>query len=158
MLDIRAAQPSDAAAISKLVSALVAKFIAPDCTPAGAEILLKSMSAQAIAGYISQPNVDYQLATLEGELVAVVATRDNSHLYHLFVAEAYQGRGYARLLWQQAKERCIARAATKVFTVNASLYAEALYRRLGFVAMQGRREQQGIVDVPMQLTLDVDQP
>lgn len=151
MLDIRAAEPSDAAAISALVSALVAKFIAPDCTPAGAEILLKSMSAQAVAGYISQPNFDYQLATLDGELVAVVATRDNSHLYHLFVAEPYQGRGYAGLLWQQAKKRCIARAGTKIFTVNASPYAEALYRRFGFVAIQGRREQQGIVDVPMQL-------
>ena len=151
MLDIRAAEPSDAAAISALVSALVTQFIVPDCSSAGAAILLNSMTTAAIAGYISQPNFDYQVATLEGELVAVVATRDNSHLYHLFVAEAYQGRGYARLLWQQAKRRCFERAGTKIFTVNASPYAEALYRRFGFVAIQGRREQQGIVDVPMQL-------
>lgn len=151
MLHIRAAGPLDAAAISKLVSALVTQFIVPDCTPAGAAILLNSMTTAAIAGYISQPNFDYQLAELEGELVAVVATRDNSHLYHLFVAEAYQGRGYARLLWQQAKTRCMARAGTRLFTVNASPYAEALYRHLGFVAIEGRRENHGIVDVPMQL-------
>ena len=104
MLHIRPAEPSDAAAISELVSALVTKFIAPDCSPSGAVILLNSMTTEAIAGYISQANFDYQLATLEGELVAVVATRDNSHLYHLFVAEAYQGRGYATLLWQQAQK------------------------------------------------------
>lgn len=152
MLHIRPAEPSDAVAISTLVSALVTKFIVPDCSPSGAVILLNSMTAAAIAGYISQPNFDYQLATLQGELVAVVATRDNSHLYHLFVAEPYQGRGYAALLWQQAKKRCIDRAGSKVFTVNASPYAEGLYQRLGFVAMQGRRENHGIVDVPMQLT------
>lgn len=156
MLHIRPAEPSDAAAISALVSALVTKFIAPDCSPSGAVILLNSMTTEAIAGYISQANFDYQLATLEGELVAVVATRDNSHLYHLFVAEAYQSRGYAALLWQQAKKRCIARAGTQLFTVNASPYAESLYRRFGFVATQGRRESHGIVDVPMQLQLAAD--
>lgn len=92
MLSIRQATPSDAPAISVLLQDLTRRFIAPDCSSEGAALLLQSMSESAIAGYIQQANFDYLLGELDGELVAVVATRDNSHLYHLFVASHCQGR------------------------------------------------------------------
>lgn len=153
MLQIRHAEPADAVAISTLVQQLTLRYITPDCTEEGTALLLKSMSAEAIGGYIQQSHFDYLLGEVDGELVAVVATRDNSHLYHLFVASHCQGRGYAGELWTAAKTRCLQRANTRVFTVNASLAAVAVYQRFGFVVVAGRREAQGIVDVPMQLLL-----
>lgn len=153
MLSIRQATPSDAPAISVLLQDLTRRFIAPDCSSEGAALLLRSMSENAIAGYIQQANFDYLLGELDGELVAVVATRDNSHLYHLFVASHCQGRGYATRLFAEAKKRCLQRANTAIFTVNSSLYAQPLYQRLGFVAVGGQRNTQGIRDVPMQLLL-----
>jgi len=153
MFTIRPASLSDAAAISALLQDLTRRFIAPDCTGEGAALLLQAMSESAIAGYIQQPNFDYLLGEMNAELVAVVATRDNSHLYHLFVASHCQGKGYAAKLFAEAKARCLQRADTKIFTVNSSLYALPVYQHLGFVAVGGQRDTQGIRDVPMQLVL-----
>lgn len=111
------------------------------------------MSESAIAGYLQQTNFDYLLGELDGELVGVVAMRDNSHLYHLFVASHCQGRGYAAKLFAKAKARCLQRSDTKIFTVNASLYAVPVYQRLGFTAVGDQRENYGIRDLPMQLVL-----
>ena len=50
------------------------------------------MNEEAIAGYLSE-GYDYLVAEEQGKLVGVVATREDRHLFHLFVADAYQGRG-----------------------------------------------------------------
>lgn len=48
----------------------------------------------------------------------VVGVRDNSHLYHLFVAKPFQGCGLGRRLWEHAKAQYLAAGNPGVFTVN----------------------------------------
>lgn len=151
-MNIRKAEATDVAAISKLVSRLTRETIAHDFTPEARTLLLVSMNEEAVGGYLNE-GYDYLVAEESGRLVGVVATRDDTHLFHLFVAESHQGQGLSRKLWEQALERCRQRSGGERFTVNSSLNAVGVYRRFGFVADSAAISKKGVVVVPMTLTL-----
>jgi len=142
----------DAQEISELIAPLLRKYILPTCTAQGSEILLSSMDANSIAKYI-QSGFVYHKGVEQEQLMGIVGMRDNSHLYHLFVTEAYHGKGLATLLWNRAKAQCCADGNKGEFTVNSAINAVGLYRKLGFSQVSGIRERFGIKDVPMQLVL-----
>ena len=149
-LDIRKAKPGDAESISKLVSKLSAKYIAHELTADGAEHLLASMNPDAIKKYIHS-GFEYHVAETDRRVVGVVGIRDNSHLYHLFVAEKYQRQGIARKLWLHAMETCLSNGNPGEFTVNSSAYAVGVYEQFGFIAQSGPEEKEGVVYIPMKL-------
>jgi GNAT superfamily N-acetyltransferase len=146
-LDIIKATVEDAPAISRLISSLVRFFtLRPD--GAGAEDFLKTISPDAVAGYLADPRFAYFKAMENGTLAGVVAVRDTSHIYHLFVDESFQRRGLSRQLWNHA--RVVVRDASPgYFTVNSTPYAQPVYERFGFVATGPRVETKGIAFVPM---------
>jgi len=151
-LRIRAATPEDSESISKLICDLVEKFIARDFSSQGREFLLSSMTANAISQKM-QSGYRYHVAEVNGMLLGVVAVKDNTHLYHLFVAEQYQRKGIARKLWQFAMKECLSKGNTGEFTVNSSAYALGVYKKLGFVAQAGPKETNGVVFYPMKLVI-----
>lgn len=147
---VRSATEADARRVSSLIHCLSKPFmLSPDGT--GAELFLESISEQAIHGYIAGNRFLYLVSEVEDQLVAVAALRDNSHLYHLFVAPAYQGKGLGRRLWLLVKDAGLRAGNTGRFTVNSSLNAVAVYERFGFVATGPRVEKHGVAFVPMQL-------
>jgi len=151
-MEISKATVVDAKAISELIIPLVRKYILPTCSGDGAKVLLESMNTLSITGYIDS-GFNYHIAMEQGEVLAVVGVRNNSHLYHLFVKEQYQGRGLAIKLWELVKNECLSQGNSGVFTVNSAVNAAQLYRKLGFIEQSGIRERAGIKDIPMQLTI-----
>ena len=145
---IRLATIEDAAAISNLITPLAEKYIAHEFADSGAKALLESLNPQAIARYIDS-GYRYHVVEQQGVLIGVAATRDYSHLYHLFVAESSQGRGLARRLWQTAKEASQSAGHRGDFTVNSSRFAVGLYEKLGFVREGPEVERGGVIAVPM---------
>jgi N-acetylglutamate synthase-like GNAT family acetyltransferase len=97
-MQVRSATVADAERISSLIRSLSASFLLSQ-DGLGAERFLESITKQAIGGYIVASNFSYLVAEAENELVGLTALRDNSHLYHLFVAQAHQGKGLGRSLW-----------------------------------------------------------
>ena len=83
----------------------------------------------------------------------VIAMRDHSRLYHLFVAQAQQRRGIATQLWQHARQHAITAGNPQRISVNATLYAQPIYEHYGFRTSGPKVETKGIVFVPMQLAL-----
>lgn len=150
MMRTRAAILTDSENISELISGLSAKFITGKFSSTGRAHLLSTMTPQAIENFI-QSGYRYHVAEMDDKLVAVVAVKDDKHLYHLFVAEQYQRQGIAKKLWQLAMEECINNENTSEFTVNSSEYAQEVYERLGFVARSGPRVKEGVVFIPMSL-------
>jgi GNAT superfamily N-acetyltransferase len=131
-MQIRLATKDDATAISGLIRPLAERDIAQEYSAEGADNLLGSMSPEAIERYLSE-NYRYHVAEENGELAGVVATWENRHLYHLFVAEAFQRQGLARRLWEIARQACLEAGGSGTFTVNSSRFAVGVYQRLGFV-------------------------
>lgn len=152
-LRIRTAVPEDSESISRLVCALVEKFIVKEFTSRGRVFLLGTMTANAIRQKI-QSGYRYRVAEIDGVLTGVVAVRDNVHLYHLFVAEQFQRKGIAKRLWQFAMRECLSKGNTGEFTVNSSAYALDFYKKLGFVSQSGPKEKNGVVFYPMKLVIE----
>lgn len=149
-LTIRAATPNDAAAISALIAPLL-PLLTMEPDGAGAEKFIATMQAPAIARVLADARYDYLLGHVNGELAGVVAVRDHKHLFHMFVASTWQGRGFGKRLWQAARDRALPNNAKGAFTVNASAFAFEMYRHLGFVETAPRAEHDGIVYIPMRL-------
>ncbi|MEZ9074090.1 GNAT family N-acetyltransferase, partial [Vibrio splendidus] len=91
--------------------------------------------------------------TANDEVVGVAGVRDNSHLYHLFVDDNFQGNGLSRQLWEAVKEESIKNGNSGIFTVNSAVNAESVYSRFGFKRTEGIRNRQGMIDIPMLLDL-----
>lgn len=151
-MHIRPATVGDAAVISALILG-VSRFFTLHPDGEGAEAFLATVSAEAIGGYLASPAYAYLVAEEEGVLAGVVAVRDNTHLYHLFVAPAFHGRGLARQLWGAARDAALRAGNPGEFTVNSSIYAIPVYERFGFVPTGPRLEQNGIAFLPMKLVL-----
>lgn len=113
----------------------------------GAERFLAGITPQAILGYVTSTHFHYLIAEDGADLAGAVALRDGRHLFHLFVAPAYQRQGLARALWAAVQQG--AAKDLETFTVNASPNAVAVYERLGFTAHGPRTEVNGIAFVPM---------
>ena len=149
-MKIEPASIGDAQRISEMIQSLSPPFfLSPG--GAGAESFLASISQAAIERYISADNFSYFVAEADGELVGVVAMRDQGHLYHLFVAQRFQGQGFARELWRFIKVHAIQRGHFGKFTVNSSLNAIPVYEAFGFNATGPKVEMNGVAFQPMQL-------
>ena len=150
MITIRPATISDALAISTLISD-VKHFFTLKQNGEGADAFLKSISAEAISSYIVDDRYSYFVAVVEDELAGVVAMRDNSHLFHLFVAPRFQRRRIAAQLWRFARANAVEAGNQEGFTVNSTLFALHVYESFGFQIAGERIEKHGIVFVPMRM-------
>lgn len=151
---IRLAIPEDARAIGIIVRRGTRRSVLPDQSAAAGAYLLTTMTARAERERMRE-GYRYHVAEVDGSVVGVVATREDRHLYRLFVSTRFQRRGIARALWRKALADCRKRADTRIFTVNASARAVPAYLRMGFVAT-GRAEVKGpgVVTTPMVYRLD----
>lgn len=149
-MNIRPATIADAEAISALIIELSDPFYTSP-TRDGAEPFLASVSTEAQRNYMAAGNFSYHVAESDGRLVAVVALRDNSHLFHLFVAKPLQGSGLARRLWNIVKTNAMAAGNPGQFTVNSSPNAVPIYEKFGFVRRGEVQYMHGISCQPMQL-------
>lgn len=148
---IRPAAPGDADAISALIRGFAPTFtVHPD--GAGAEAFFAQITPDSIAGFLASPDYAYLVAEEDGTLAGAVAIRGNTHLYHLFVHPAFQGRGLSRQLWEAAREAAMRAGNPGEFTVNSSLNAIPVYERFGFRPAGPRTEMNGIVFMPMKLS------
>lgn len=151
-MKIERAAIADASRISALIRTLSNPFFVSP-SGEGAEPFLASISESAIQGYVSSSNFEYLVAKKEHQLAGFVALRDNSHLFHLFVAESFQGQGLGGKLWQAVKAKAVQLGNPGKFTVNSSLNAQPVYERFGFVASGPVVQTHGIAFQPMQLSL-----
>ena len=152
-LTLRPALVADAPAIVALIDDLM-PFLTLHPDGAGAEKFIAHCRLPAMEGYLSDLKYHYQIAHLDGALAGVVAMRDHTHLFHLFVPRALHRRGLALKLWQAARDASLARGEVTAFTVNSSVYALPFYEGLGFVATGPRVEEGGIAYVPMRMNMD----
>jgi len=144
---IRFANRDDVPAITSLIRSLL-----PFLTHASDGVsYADTVTEENVLGFVTESDGRYQVAVVDGELAGVVSIRDNSHLFHLYVAERFHWRGIARALWQAARDDALERGNPGRFTVKASPYAVGVYERFGFKATGLHAEQGGLVYVPMLL-------
>ena len=150
-MKIERATIADAPRISALIRELSKPFLVSP-SGEGAEPFFAAVGEAAIHGYVAASNFVYLVAKAEGQLAGVVALRDNSHLFHLFVAEPFQGQGLGKKLWSTVKTKAIQLGNEGKFTVNSSLNALLVYERFGFIASGPVVKAHGVAFQPMHLS------
>ena len=155
IMHIRPGNHGDANAVASLIASFQ-PILTLEPSGAGAEQYLVSVSEDAERQYLESPRYAYLVAELEEQMVGFVAMRDQTHLFHLFVAAAHQRIGIARALWEQARQLSLRAGPIAEFTVNSSLNAVPVYRSFGFVPAGAVMQVHGIAFLPMRLTLQND--
>lgn len=151
---IRLATEADAAAIGVLVRRATRQDVLPDQSPRAAAHLLAGMTARAERVRIREGK-RYFVAEIDRRIIGVVATRDDAHVFRLFVSRRWRRCGIAGALLRRAVADARRRAGTRTFTLNASRFAVEAYLRLGF-RISGRTVAKGpgrVVTTPMRLRL-----
>ncbi|MFZ6756546.1 GNAT family N-acetyltransferase [Undibacterium sp. Ji50W] len=152
-LHFRVGLTTDAKIISDLVMLFAKDFsINPDGS--GADLFHQSVSETAERAYLADSRYHFILAMRDDTLAGFIALRDHSHLFHLFVAPAFQGQGLATVLWQRARQYAASQGHGTGITVNSSLNAIPVYERFGFKATSKVVEMHGIAFLPMQFQLN----
>lgn len=152
-MEIRKATLNDATEIENLIRILALKFITPEFTPEAATHFLNANNQAAISGFMQQGFVYFvaeNTAATGAEIIGCIGMRNHSHLYHLFINEAWQGQGLARRLWLQAMLYCEQQGNPGLYTVNSSNNAVAVYQALGFVRTGPMQQMHGVLFNPMQ--------
>ena len=147
-MTFRAGSPADAEAIAAMIDSFQSE-LTEDPSGKGAEKYLASVSVQAEREYLASERYRYLLAFSDSELAGFIAIRDESHLFHLFIARCYQRQGIARRLWERALEELCVPGSDGWFTVNSSISAIPVYRSFGFVPVGSIQRMHGISFLPM---------
>lgn len=147
-MNIRQANKQDSASIASLIKDLAEKFIVAEFSEKGRNQFFSSNDQSSIEQFFDSGFI-YHVAEEAEEIIGVVGIRDNSHLYHLFVAESQQGNGLARKLWEYAMRLCLAAGNPGSFTVNSSNNAVGVYEAFGFKRKGGMAESNGVLYNPM---------
>ena len=150
VMDIRPLVDTDIPAVASLLRTLALAYILHESSREGASTFLAENDEASLRRLLARGHV-YHVAVDAGQLAGFVAVRDNSHLFHLFVDQAWQGQGLARRLWTVAREAAIARGGDVAFTVNASNHAVPVYEALGFVRVAPTQCVKGLYFNPMRL-------
>jgi len=109
------------------------------------EWFVESLTTNEFTKRLNSENFDNFLCELDSELAGYISIRQGTHLYHLFVAEKYQGRGVARALWQHSQDNCLSAQCT----LRSSLSAVPVYKKFGFVESGPVQVKDGIYFQPM---------
>ena len=149
-ISIRTLEQADISAVAALLERLARKSITVEFSATAEDKFLRANDAAAISSFVEN-GFKYHVAEADGELIGFVGVRDNSHLYHLFVAEAVQRNGVARSLWKVAKAACHAAGNKGRFTVNSSNNAIEVYKSFGFVHAAPVQDSDGVMYNPMLL-------
>ena len=94
------------------------------------------------------------MAELDGELVGMADLREHKHLALFFVKTGLHGKGIGKRLLEQVIGECRKdNPDIEALTVNSSLGAQPVYRKLGFVQTDEEQLKNGIRFVPMRKDL-----
>jgi ribosomal protein S18 acetylase RimI-like enzyme len=150
---VRPMRREDIPAVAALLRELAELFILHEFSPSARALFLSKNNEAAIAQFV-EDGFRYHVAEVAGEIVGFVGVRDNSHLYHLFVARTLQDQGLGRRLWNIASSECRQCGNGGRFMVNSSNNAVVVYERFGFKRTAPMQDNDGVLFNPMKLLSD----
>jgi GNAT superfamily N-acetyltransferase len=137
----------------RLVSSVFDEFVAPLFSEEGINQFRSFIELSSLEARL-QENGFMLVAEMDREIVGVIAMRDWNHIFLLFVDGKKQRKGIAKMLLDQALQRCKAEGyPPERVTVNSSPNAVEAYRRMGFVQTAEEEIRQGVRAVPMAMEL-----
>lgn len=136
-----------------LVEKSFTNFVAPGYEPEGTGEFMRFIQYGNISTLCEKGEMHMWRCLSEGKTVGVLAAR-GTHISLLFVDAAHYRRGIAR---QLVDTMLAGLGPDTILSVNASPYALAAYRRLGFRETGSEEVKNGIRFTPMQKPPDSEE-
>lgn len=131
-IEIRAAQPHDAPAISRVIIDALRISNARDYSPEVIQRVESNFTAEHIGKLIGTRLV---LVALQGQQLLGTASLDGQVIRTVFVDPAQQGKGIGRKLMAAIERLAQERGASELL-VPSSLTAQGFYQQLGFTLLR----------------------
>ena len=145
---IRLGTPLDAPQVSALVCGLTDAMLV-DPQSEEAQAFYACMQPHLFALTMAKPDRFYLVAELDERVVGMIMVKDQHYVGQFFVAADVQGQGIGSALWASALSRVQCERGDIEFTVYASIAAEPVYRRFGFLPTGSVTVLGGFHCVPM---------
>lgn len=148
--DFRKGEEQD---ISLLVARVFDEYVSPDYLPEGNRFFHDFIKPEK---FVERHELGTIILTAKDNdlIIGMIEVRTLNHISLLFVDKNYQRRMIAKNLFQEALRRCRAvEPGLSMFFVHASPFSVPVYQKLGFTALSGMKEANGIFYLPMQKTL-----
>ncbi len=150
---LRTMDPGEEVEVVNLVARSFNEFIAPDFPDEGIEEFFGYSNPRALVKR-SDGNHFVLVAEAEGSITGMIEIREMRHVSMLFVDKAFHRRGIGKELLTAALDKIKSdRNAPKKVTVHSSRFAVPFYENLGFVRTEEEKIINGVIHIPMALTL-----
>lgn len=153
-MDFLLMQKGQEDSVIEVVKEVFDDVIAPGYTRQGIDEFYRFASATRLAER-SGKNSFTIFARDDDTIPGIIEIRDLNHVAMFFVRRRFQNRGIGKALFKAALKEIENRDPDiEKITVNSSLNAVPAYERIGFSAEDGEQCVNGIVFVPMMLSLN----
>ena len=139
-MNIKAIPDEDIMKMKKLIWDTFLKFISPDLSDEGIKKFNEIISNNEFISSLQKFGY-YENDDLQG----IIAMNKN-HISLFFVRGDCSGKGIGRMLWNYVKDN----SKDTFFTVKSSVYALAIYHKLGFYDTDIQKEKDGIIYTSME--------
>jgi len=151
-MKIRSIELPEVNPASKFVWKVFSEFVALEYPQEGIDTFREFIQPEELQKMIENEKI-FMLGCFDmGKLVGVMAIMDFCHVSLLFVDKEYQCKGIAKALFAKALKLCIQKNPELCeMTVNSSIYAVPIYKKLGFNITGEPSTNNGITFVPMKI-------
>lgn len=136
--------------ISELVWDVFEKYEAPEYPAEGVQTFKTFIEPDHLEEMVLHDEYKIYCCFENENIIGVIAFRNQAHISLLFVREDFHRQGIAKALLSYALDDMLKKDMNvKLITVNASPYAQKIYRKMGFSETDKLQQQEGLLFIPM---------
>jgi ribosomal protein S18 acetylase RimI-like enzyme len=125
--------PGEEKEIFNLVKAGFDKFVSSDCTKEGTFFFYNFIDPGEFIKRNQSDTFTLTAKTEEGRIVGMIEVKNDGHICLLFVSKDFHHSGISKKLFKHARDICKKNNHGEVImSVNSSIYAIEIYKKLGF--------------------------
>jgi ribosomal protein S18 acetylase RimI-like enzyme len=144
--------PGEVKEILDLVHICFDEFVAADCNEDGIKFFYQFLQKDEFIKRNINETFTLTAKNVKDQIVGMIEVRNDGHICLLFVSKEFQQKGISKQLFSKAKELISKKASDKVkMTVNSSIYAVDIYKKLGFIIVGNMKTINGISFVEMEI-------
>jgi ribosomal protein S18 acetylase RimI-like enzyme len=142
--------PGEEIEIFELVKTSFNEFVAVDCDEFGVNFFLNFIEPEELFKRSKSDSFILTAKDNNNQIVGMIEVTNDGHICLLFVKNEFQRKGISKKLFDQAKHICKINSANQILmSVNSSIFAVDIYKKLGFETISKEKKVNGISFIEM---------
>ena len=143
-------QPGEEKEILDLVKLVFDEFVSQDCNKEGIDLFYSFIEPDEFRRRNLIANSTLVAKNSDNQIVGMIEINLDGHICLLFVSKNFQNKAITKKLFSSAKDLCTKNCDGQLLiSVNSSIYAVDIYKKLGFSTVGEMKTKNGISFVEM---------